>query len=96
MEISLERSGPNRLEYNRSKADVCLLNKCVNRKLILWIVLVDNYLFVSPKKEVIKANNNMKQLFDFTEVGGLKEYVGAKINHNKEEHWMKCKQQVLR
>ena len=55
----------------------------------MWIVWVDNCLIAGPKLEVLKAKTEMKQLFDCTEVGELKENVGCKIEHKKEDRWMK-------
>jgi hypothetical protein len=37
----------------------------------------------------------MKKRFDCDEVGELAEYVGCKVDHNKEEGWIKLTQPVL-
>lgn len=83
------------MEYNKSKADPCLFFKWVNGKVIIWIAWVDDCLIAGSKQEVLKAKTKMKQLFDCTKVGELKEYIGWKIEHNKEERWMKVTQPVL-
>ena len=89
------RKAFDKMEYNKSKADPCLFFKWVNERLVLWIVWVDDSLIAGSKEQVLKAKAEMKQLFDCTEVGELTEYVGCKIEHNKEERWMKLTQPVL-
>jgi hypothetical protein len=56
---------------------------------------VDDCLICSEKTSVIHAKEEMKKQFDCDEVVELAEYVGCKIDHNKEEGWIKLTQPIL-
>jgi hypothetical protein len=61
----------------------------------MWISWVDNCTIGGSYEGVQFANQQMMTGFDCDEVGELKEYVGCKIDFNKEEGWMKLTQPVL-
>jgi hypothetical protein len=56
---------------------------------------VDDCLICGEKASVIHAKEEMKKQFDWDEVGELTEYVGCKVDHNKEEGWIKLTQPDL-
>ena len=72
------------LGYKRSKADPCMQFKWINGKLIIWLLWVDDCLIAGPKEQVLKAKENMKQLFDCDDVGEMTEYVGCKVERDKQ------------
>ena len=63
----------------RSKAGPCLFYQWIDGTLVLILVWVDDFLFVGPKKQVVKLKDKMMDLFDCDDVGELKEYVGCII-----------------
>jgi hypothetical protein len=81
--------------YIRSKADPCLYFKWTLHGLVVWISWVDDCLICGNKDGVLEAKKAMMNEFDCEEVGQMKEYVGCKIDYNKEEGWMKLTQPVL-
>ncbi len=56
---------------------------------------MDDCFIVGEPKLVDIAKEAMKQHFECDDVGELEEYVGCKIEHNKEEGWMRLTQPVL-
>ena len=81
--------------YARNKADPCLYFKWTIHGLVLWVSWVDDCLVCGTRKAVDIAKSQMKGNFSCDEIGELKEYVGCKINHNKEERAMKITQPVM-
>jgi hypothetical protein len=83
------------MHYTRSKADPCLYYLWEDTGLVIWLSWVDDCLICGEKTSVIHAKEEMKKRFDCDEVGELAEYVGCKVDHNKEEGWIKLTQPVL-
>jgi hypothetical protein len=83
------------MKYTRSKADPCLYYSWNDGGLVIWISWVDDCLICGKKESVLHAKEEIKKIFDCDEVGELKEYVGCKIDYNKEEGWIKMIQPVL-
>jgi len=81
--------------YERSKIDPCLYFKWTAMGLVLWLSWVDDCLCVGPKDEVMKAKQQMMDRFDCDDVGELKEYIGCKVDINKEEGSIKLTQPVM-
>ena len=81
--------------YKRSKADPCLYYQWTSIGLILWISWVDDCLVTGNKKNVLHAKSEMMSRFDCDEVGVLKEYIGCKLDWDKEQGTMKVTQPVL-
>jgi hypothetical protein len=79
----------------RSKADPCVYFKWTDQGLMIWSSWVDDILSCGNKEEVIKGRQELKKHFDLDEVGEMKEYIGCKVEYNKEEGWMKLTQPVL-
>ena len=62
---------------------------------MLWSSWVDDLLSCGNKEDVLKGREATNKHFDLNEIGELKEYVGCKLEYNKEEGWMKLTQPVL-
>jgi hypothetical protein len=56
---------------------------------------VNDCLICGEKASVIHAKEEIKKRFDCDEVGEPAEYVGCKVDHNKEEGWIRLTQPVL-
>jgi hypothetical protein len=83
------------LKYERSKADPCLYSCWTNNRLVLWLTWVDDCLIAGEKEQVIKEKDKMKNLFDCDDIGEMTEYVGCKVEYNKEERYMRLTQPVM-
>ena len=79
----------------RNKADPCLYFKWVNNKLLMWMSWIDDYLYCGQEQDALQARDDMKKRFECDDVGPLEEFVGCKIEWNKEERWMRLTQPVL-
>ena len=80
----------------RSKADPCLYFRWGGGgTLNIWISWVDDLLSVGTKNDVWEGKQKLKTHFEIDEVGELKEYVGCKVEYNKQEGWTKLTQPVL-
>jgi hypothetical protein len=83
------------IKFQRSKADPCLYYAWTTHGLVLWTSWVDDLLIVGTKEGVKEAKEAMKQQFDCDEVGEMREYIGCKVQYNKEDGWLKLTQPVL-
>jgi hypothetical protein len=83
------------MNYMRSKANACLYYLWNNNGLVIWLSWVDDCLICGEKEDILYAKEEMKKRFDYDEVGELKEYAGCKVDHNKDEGWIKLTQPVL-
>jgi hypothetical protein len=63
--------------------------------LILWLSWVDDCLVGGKDKGVKKAKAHMMELFDCDDVGELKEYVGCKVDYEREAGTMKVTHPVM-
>jgi hypothetical protein len=83
------------MEYGRSKADPCLYFRWTAFGLILWLSWVDDCLVGGKDEGVKKAKAHMMDLFDCDDVGELKEYVGCKVDYDRNAGTMKLTQPVM-
>ena len=83
------------MEYARSAGDPCLYYKWVDGHLVLWMSWVDDCFVCGKDKAVKDAKAKMMEEFDCDDLGPLQEYVGCKIDYNREENWLKFTQPVL-
>jgi Reverse transcriptase (RNA-dependent DNA polymerase). len=83
------------MDYKRSRADPCLYYKHVEGRLNMWVSWIDDCLNIGAKEDVDQAIQDMKDRFDCDEVDDLSEYIGCKLEHNKEERSIKFTQPVL-
>ena len=61
----------------------------------MWVSWIDNYLMVRSRKAVAEAKREMMERFECEDVGDIVEYVGCKIDINREEQTLKFTQPVL-
>ena len=81
--------------YKRSKADPCLYFKWVDSKLILWLSWIDDCLVIGDETMVPNAKKEFMDRFESEDNGEMSEYIGAKMEYNREEGWLKMTQPVL-
>lgn len=85
-----------KLFYVRSKADPCLFYKWSKEDgLLLWLTWVDDCLCTGKDAGVQKGKEEFKTMFDCDDLGPLEEYVGCKIEYDREKRQMKLTQPVL-
>jgi hypothetical protein len=89
------------MKYARCKADPCLYfrwkqdSNTMKRRLIIWLLWVDDCLILGPKKFVTGAKKKMMTLFECDDLGEMEEYVGCKVERNWTERWVRLTQPVL-
>ena len=84
------------LNFARSSTDPCMFFKWTdNIGLMLWLSWVDDCLYAGNNKGVKEAKQQFKEHFEVDTVGPLEEYVGCKIDYDRENHKMKLNQPVL-
>jgi hypothetical protein len=83
------------MKYNRNKADPCLYFRWTVNGLVLWISWVDDCLTAGKDEAVIDAKSSMMKLFDCDDVGELKEYVGCKVDYDRDRGTMRLTQPVM-
>ena len=83
------------MNYERCKGDPCLYFKWVDSVLIMWMSWVDDCFVCGPDKLVKDAKEAMKKEFDCDDLGALEEYVGCKIEYNRNDGWIRFTQPVL-
>jgi hypothetical protein len=79
----------------RSKADPCVYYRWTKDGLNIWASWVDDLLSCGTKSDVDEGRQALKQFFKLDEVGELNEYVGCKVEYNRDEGWMRMTQPVL-
>lgn len=85
-----------RMYYKRSDADPCLFFKRNPKgELSIWIAYIDDLLTVGKPDVVHKAKIEMMKQFDCEDVGPLQEYIGCKLEIDKEKRRAKITQPVL-
>ena len=61
----------------------------------MWLSWIDDCLCVGEAEAVVKAKDDMLKRFDCDDIGEVNEYLGCKIDINKEEGSLKMTQPVL-
>jgi Reverse transcriptase (RNA-dependent DNA polymerase) len=85
----------NAMGFQRSSADPCLYYKNSKNGIVIWISMVDDCLLIGHRDDVSKYKAMMHQFFECEDIGKLKEYVGCKIERNKENQSLKISQPVI-
>ena len=84
------------LGYKYNRADPCLFYKWTDKGLVLWSTWVDDCLSVGPSKDlVIAEKNKLTSLVKCDDTGELKEYVGCKVDYDRDKRTIKLTQPVL-
>jgi hypothetical protein len=82
--------------YKLNRVDPCVYYKWTNDGLLIWASWVDDCLHVGPKKNaVLESKNKLTKLVKCDDNGEMKEYVGCKLEMDKEHRWMKITQPVV-
>jgi hypothetical protein len=84
----------NAMGFQQSSADPCLYYKSSKNGIVIRILWVDDCLHIGHKEDVSKYKTMMHQFFECEDTGNLKEYVGCKIERNKESKSLKISQPV--
>ena len=79
----------------RSKVDPCVYFRWTKNGINIWASWVDDLLSCGHNHDVHEGRKAIKQYFDLDEIGELKEYVGCKVEYDREDGWMKLTQPVL-
>ena len=84
------------MEYIRTEVDPCLYHKWDENGLSIWFSWVDNLVHMGDKNIVGMGIEKLKKvvLIVIDDVGELREYVGMKIEVNKDDNSMKLTQSV--
>ena len=83
------------MKFQRSKADPCLQYKWTDKGLVLWVTWVDDCLCVGPDEAVAESKKQLESRFDVDDLGPVQEYVGCKIDYDRQERAIKITQPVL-
>jgi hypothetical protein len=81
--------------FQRSKADPCLYYKNTTNGLVLWISWVDDCILMGHPDGVKHYHTIMNEYFDCDNIGGLKEYVGCKIERSSDKTKILLSQPVI-
>jgi hypothetical protein len=85
-----------KMGYEGSKADPCLFVKWDKEYgLCMCLTWVDDKLFIAHKDIIQREKDALKSYFKCDDVGELKDYVGCKIEIDRERRSMKISQPVL-
>jgi hypothetical protein len=80
----------------RCKADPCVYYKWTKeKKIMIWSSWVDDLLSCGTEKEVVTSREKLKKHFELDEVGPLQEYIGCKVEYNRDEGYIHLTQPVL-
>jgi hypothetical protein len=86
----------DKLELERSIADYCLYYKWINDKLFLSINWVDDIIMAYGDEAVIVSKKaKLSETFEIDDIGPMNEFVGCKIEHDREAGTMKFTQPIL-
>ena len=84
------------LKYNRSKSDPCLHYKWIEEgKLVVCLPWVDNCVVGDHGQDLQNKKEKMKKLFDCDNSGKVTEYIGTKVNIDKDAKTIRLTQPVL-
>ena len=83
------------MDMQRSNADPCLYFNWTEDGLVMWVSWIDDCLVGGSDKAVAKAKRAMMERFEYEDVGDIVEYVGCKIDIDRENQTIKFTQPVL-
>lgn len=83
------------LGMTKHKVDPCVYHRWTDQGLNLWASWVDDILSFGSERDVIQGREELKKHFALDEIGEMMEYVGCRIDYNKEEGSVKISQPVL-
>jgi hypothetical protein len=83
------------IEAHRSKSDVCLFYQWAGVGLLVYLSWVDDILTAGKKEDVLRAKRAVARHFTLDGQGEMIGYVGCKVEHNRQQRWMKLTQPVM-
>jgi hypothetical protein len=85
-----------KMKFRLNRVDPCVYFQWSEEGLLIWLSWVDDCLHVGPNKEaVLVSKNKLTNLVECDDVGEMKEYVGCKLDIDKDKQWMKFTQPVI-
>lgn len=85
-----------KMGFTCSRVDPCVYFKWTAVGLLIWASWVDDCLHIGPTNEaVVESKKQFTSLLSCDDTGEMKEYVGCKIDYNREKQTMKFTQPVL-
>jgi hypothetical protein len=78
----------------KNAVDPCLFYQWVDGQLIVILLWVDDFLKLGPDELVPGIKEELLSLFNCKDVGEMNEYVGCRVEHNREASWMRLTQPV--
>ena len=83
------------MSYSCSNANACLYYRWKENRFNVRVSWVDDLINFGPKIDVLQNKEEFKQEFECDDVGWMEEYVGCKVNVDREKKVMKITQPVL-
>ena len=84
------------LEFERNKADSCLQFKWTKSgHLLMWLSWIDDYLNAGTRNDIDESKAGMKKIFECEDLGPMTEYVGLKVEIDREDRSMRLTQPVI-
>ena len=84
------------LKYNWRKSDPCLHYKWTEEgKLVMWLSWVDDCMVGRHGQDPQKVKEKMKQLVNCNDSGEVMEYIGTKVDVDKDNRTIRLTQPVL-
>lgn len=74
-----------KLDYERSKTDLCLYFKWDKAGLIMWLSWADNCLVIGMDNKVKVENEKIKELFDCGDLKEFMEFLSCNVEVNQDE-----------
>jgi hypothetical protein len=84
------------VQFSRSTADPCLYFRWTESgALLLWFSWVDDCIVTGSEEEMLQAKHEIMSHVDCDDGGEKKEFVGCKIEHNRDKRYLRITQPVL-
>ena len=83
------------IQFLRNRADPCLYFAWTAYGLVIWLSWVDDFLVCGSEAGVLHSEEAMKEHFDCDDCGELTEYIGCKVDIDREQRLCKFSQPVL-
>ena len=83
------------IQFLRNRADPCLYFAWTAFGLVIWLSWVDDFLVCGSEAGVLHSKEAMKEHFDCDDCGELTEYIGCKVDIDREQRTCKFSQPVL-
>ena len=84
-----------KMKYKRSDIDPCLTYKWTENGLSVWLSWVDDNVNCGKRADVKQAVTEMQDQFECEHMGEMTEYLGCKIDHDKQNRTIKFTQPVM-